>query len=191
MSKLTIKQEKFCNKYIECGNASEAYRYAFSCDKMKPDTVNVKASELLSNGKITVRVEELKKEIREKSKISKERILAEYAKVGFSSIAHLHNSWIDRKEFEQLTEDQKSAIKSISTRTRRVMINDEPVEVEEVKIELYDKLRALDSIVKMLGFDAPTKTELTGANGKPLILEPIAIEIIDNRDKADAKDTDN
>ncbi|MFR4024933.1 MAG: terminase small subunit [Alistipes indistinctus] len=23
---LTIKQEKFCNKYLECGNASEAYR---------------------------------------------------------------------------------------------------------------------------------------------------------------------
>jgi phage terminase small subunit len=29
MGKLTIKQEKFCNKYLECGNASEAYRYAY------------------------------------------------------------------------------------------------------------------------------------------------------------------
>lgn len=169
MSKLTIKQDKFCNKYIECGDASEAYRYAFSCEKMKSETVNRCAHELLNNPKITASLAELKKEIREKSEITKERILLEYAKVGFSSIAHLHNTWIDRKEFEELTEDQKSAIKSISTRTRRVMISEEPVEIEEVKIELYDKLRALDSIVKMLGFDAPTKTELTGANGVPLL----------------------
>lgn len=166
---LTPRQEKFCNKYLECGSASEAYRYAFSCDKWKDKSIWEKASTLLANVKVQSRVDELKKEIREKSEITKDKILAEYAKVGFSSIAHLHNTWIDRKAFEELTEDKKSAIKSISTRTRRVMINDEPVEIEEVKIELYDKLRALDSIVKMLGFDAPAKTEITGANGVPLL----------------------
>lgn len=88
--------------------------------------------------------------------------MAEFAKIGFSSIAALHNTWITRKEFESLTEDQKAAIKSILTRTRRVMIREEPIEIEEVKIELYDKLKALDSINKMLGFDAPIKTEISG-----------------------------
>jgi len=34
--KLTIKQEKFCNLYIELGNASEAYRQSYNCEKMKP-----------------------------------------------------------------------------------------------------------------------------------------------------------
>lgn len=191
MHKLTIKQEKFCNKYIECGKASEAYRYAFSCGKMKAESINRKAIELLNNGKITARVRELQEVMQRRSKITKERILNEFAKVGFSSIAHLHNTWIDRKEFEDLTDEQKAAIKSISTRTRRIILSEEPVEIEDVKIELYDKLRALDSIVKMLGFDAPTKTEVTGANGKPLIPEPITIEIIDRTEQADAKDTDN
>lgn len=57
--KLTLKQDAFCLAYIETGNASEAYRRAYNAENMKPETINVKASELLSSGKISVRVAEL------------------------------------------------------------------------------------------------------------------------------------
>lgn len=57
---LTPKQEAFCLAYIETGNASEAYRRSYSAGKMKPESIAVKASELLKNGKITVRLEELR-----------------------------------------------------------------------------------------------------------------------------------
>ena len=57
--KLTSKQETFALAYIETGNASEAYRRAYAAGKMKPETVNRKAKELLDNGKITARVAEL------------------------------------------------------------------------------------------------------------------------------------
>lgn len=40
--KLSVKQENFCNYYIECGNASEAYRRAYSCSNMKDESINVK-----------------------------------------------------------------------------------------------------------------------------------------------------
>ena len=33
MGNLTPKQEKFCQKYIEMGNASEAYRQAYNASK--------------------------------------------------------------------------------------------------------------------------------------------------------------
>ena len=59
---LTPKQENFCREFIKCGNASEAYRKAYNCQNMKPETINVKACELLKNGNITVRVQELDKE---------------------------------------------------------------------------------------------------------------------------------
>lgn len=39
MTGLTIKQEAFCQAYIETGNASEAYRTAYAADKMKPEAV--------------------------------------------------------------------------------------------------------------------------------------------------------
>ena len=56
---LTVKQEKFCLAYVECGNASEAYRRVYSCERMKPATINRKAKELMDNGKIAARVLEL------------------------------------------------------------------------------------------------------------------------------------
>ncbi|WP_303763792.1 terminase small subunit [Sphingobium yanoikuyae] len=57
---MTPKQEKFCQLYVELGNASEAYRQAYDAARMKAATVNVKASQLLDQDKITVRVAELK-----------------------------------------------------------------------------------------------------------------------------------
>lgn len=57
---LTPKQEAFCLAYIETGNASEAYRRSYDAGKMQPATINVKASQLLADDKIAVRVAELK-----------------------------------------------------------------------------------------------------------------------------------
>jgi len=59
--KLTPKQEKFCLVYIETGNASEAYRRAYNTSKMKTESVNRKAFEVLENVNITARVEEIYK----------------------------------------------------------------------------------------------------------------------------------
>jgi len=71
---MTPKQEKFCQLYIELGNASEAYRQAYSAAGMKPATVNVKACELLADGKIAVRVAELKAKHAERHAITVDMI---------------------------------------------------------------------------------------------------------------------
>lgn len=57
---MTPKQEKFCQLYVELGNASEAYRQAYDASKMQPPTINVKACQMLAQDKISVRVAELK-----------------------------------------------------------------------------------------------------------------------------------
>ena len=168
--KLTIKQENFCNKYLESGNASEAYRCAYSCSKMKAKTITRKALELMENGIITARIKELQSELKAKSDITKDDILNEYKKIAFSSIASFHKTWVTREELENLTEQQKSCIKSIKSRTRKTITDKgDLVEIDEVCIELHDKLKALDSIVKIMGFEASTKHEVTGKDGKPLI----------------------
>ena len=58
--KLTPKQEKFCQVYIETGNASEAYRQAYNASRTKPEVVAVKASQMLANGKVAVRIDALR-----------------------------------------------------------------------------------------------------------------------------------
>lgn len=61
MKNLSPKQEAFCIAYIETGNASEAYRRAYSAEKMKPETVNRTAKELIDHPKIAARLQELRK----------------------------------------------------------------------------------------------------------------------------------
>ncbi|HIH9250985.1 TPA: terminase small subunit [Enterobacter ludwigii] len=77
MAALTIKQEAFCQAYIETGNASEAYRTAYAADKMKAEAIHVKASELLSNGKVSVRLKELQGEIKQRHNVTVDSLLAE------------------------------------------------------------------------------------------------------------------
>ena len=72
MHKLTHKQEKFCLAYIETGNASEAYRQAYSSSKMKPESVNESASRLLAAVKIAARLEQLRAPVRERAQITLE-----------------------------------------------------------------------------------------------------------------------
>lgn len=75
--KLTPKQEKFCQKYIELGNASEAYRLSYDAQNMSATTVNTKASELLKNGKITVRLSQIQEEHKQRHNITVDMILDE------------------------------------------------------------------------------------------------------------------
>lgn len=75
--KLTPKQEAFALKYVECGNASEAYRHAYNAENCKPETVWRKAVEVLANGKVAARVMELQAEARERSQVTIESITKE------------------------------------------------------------------------------------------------------------------
>ena len=74
---LTQKQENFCLKYLECGNASEAYRHAYDAEKMSAETIHKRASELMNNGNVTGRIEELKADHRKRHNITVDDLLDE------------------------------------------------------------------------------------------------------------------
>lgn len=74
---LTVKQEKFCQKYVETGNASEAYRYAYDTSRMKPESVNRKAKDATDHVKISARVAELRAVHAKRHQITVEKLLDE------------------------------------------------------------------------------------------------------------------
>lgn len=74
---LTPKQENFCLAYLETGNASEAYRRAYDCGDMKPESVNRKAKELLDNVKITARLTSLREPIIQRHNVTVDSLIAE------------------------------------------------------------------------------------------------------------------
>ena len=114
--KLSVKQEKFCNYYIECGNASEAYRRAYSCSNMKDESINVKAVELLNNGKITVRVKELQEELKRKSDITKEEVLNMLKSFMYADIRNfltIKNGNVIFKDSEDWTDEMAMQVESV------------------------------------------------------------------------------
>lgn len=59
LPKLTDKQQMFVLKYVINGNnASEAYRSAYDCADMKDESINVEASKLLKNPKVSLWIEQ-------------------------------------------------------------------------------------------------------------------------------------
>ena len=73
--KLTQKQQLFILAFIELGNASAAYRRAYSASKMKAPTVNRRATEMLANGMITARIAELRVEAAKKAVLDRAWVL--------------------------------------------------------------------------------------------------------------------
>lgn len=64
--KLTAKQEAFAQAIADGMNQSDAYRAAYEASNTKPEVVSVKASQLMANGKVMVRVASLQTALAEK-----------------------------------------------------------------------------------------------------------------------------
>lgn len=64
---LTTKQEVFVQKLIEGCSQRESYKFAYNCENMKDESIDVKASNLFKEDKIRLRYEELKNELKEKA----------------------------------------------------------------------------------------------------------------------------
>ncbi len=157
-----IRHEKFCQKYLECGVAVEAMLHAYpSRKRWKRKAQDNAAYALLQNREILGRLEELRQKEAKKSEITRERILEELAKVGFSNLADCHSDWGEVLDFDKLTPEQKASIKSISVRKVKL---DTGEEIENIHIEMHDKIKALERICKMLGFDSPTEIAVRNAN---------------------------
>jgi phage terminase small subunit len=173
---LSPKQKAFCREYIFDWNATRAYKIAYP--NSGDLTARVEACKLLTKPNVKQYCELIQKDLEKLCGISRAKVLNEHMKLAYSSIAHLHNTWIQRKDFESLTGEQKDCIAEIDTKIRiEYEYNPDnpkekkPIQVEYVKIKLYDKQKALDSISKMLGYDAPIKTELTGKDGKAIEID--------------------
>ena len=153
---LTVRQEKFVNRYLECGNASEAYRYAYDCSKMKDKTVWEKASTMLSKDKVKARVDQLQAELQKVSDITKERILTELEAILDARITdylEFDGRVIRFKDFKTLTDKQVKAIESIKEGKNGI------------ELKLHGKSWSIERICKMLGFDAPEKREVKNTFG--------------------------
>lgn len=164
LKKLTEKEKNFCHEYVVDWNGARAARKAGYSEKSAKQI----ATENLSKPYLKQYIGLVKNDYELLCGISKTKQLNEYYKIAYSNIAHLHNTWIELKEFESLTDEQKECIESIESKTEtKPQYNPdtgqkETVEVKFVKIKLYSKLTALERIDKLMGYNEADKLEHSG-----------------------------
>jgi phage terminase small subunit len=163
---LTKKQVAFCKNYILEWHGTKAAMKAYGS---KYNVAASTASMLLRNPKIKQYIEIIRKDYDRAIGISKAGMINELRKIAYSSVRHLHNSWIELAEWERIKKedpDVLDAVESIDTKVEKQMAYDEgigakvPVKIHYVKIKLYSKLQAIAEINKMQGYNAPEQHEV-------------------------------
>ena len=154
--KLTVKQKNFCHEYVVDWNASRAARVAGYSEK----TARLTGNENLSKPYIKQYLDFIKNDFEMLCGISKTKQIRELQKIAYSSIAHLHLTWIKLKEFDALTDDQKASIESIETKTDTIKKGKGFLKINFVKIKLHSKQAALAEINKMQAYYEPEKREV-------------------------------
>jgi len=137
MKKLTVKQEKFANLYVELGNANEAYRQSHDVTTTNLNTISVKASKLLNQSNISIRIEELKESLREENKITRQTLIDYHKK--------MVSAW------EELWELGKQKPLEKEDKNRFYLLKE--------LVKGSDYRGSIDSIAKLTGLNEPEKIE--------------------------------
>lgn len=112
---LTEKQEKFCQAYIEFGNKSEAYRQAYDADAMNVNSVRVAANEVYNVPNVSLRIEELQKEIRERNKVKIDDVLGVLTDMLKFDISELYDENDNLKSIKEIPKEHRQMILSIKS----------------------------------------------------------------------------
>lgn len=160
---LTEKQEAFCQSYLIDFNGSRAAKDAgYSAESSAQE-----ASRLLTNVKIQSRINALRVEMGKGFNITRERIAQEYARIAFFDIRKIHDEDDSLKSIKDFGDDEAAAIAGIETED----IWDRDADGNRIKIgrlrkvKVTDKRGALDSLAKLMGYNAPDKTSMVDDQG--------------------------
>lgn len=126
---LTPKKKKFADEFIKCGNQSEAYRRAYNCKNMKPETITEAASKLMQDYDVTTRVKELQAKIDKKNVLTAQQLQEE-----------LTRYILDEKEEECIVIEANSDKSSTARRMTK-------------KVQPKDKLKAIELLCKLAGYN--------------------------------------
>lgn len=168
-SELTDKQKLFCLFYLQRFNATWAYQQAYKCSY---ETARVEGSRTLANPNIKSQLIELKKQQRSELLVTIDDIAHEYAKQAFASLGDV----LDYKVHEELVVDTdgnafldtddnpvKKHVADIylkpSDQIDWSLIQDIHRGKDGLVVKLYDKQKALDSLLKLIGDDDDNANE--------------------------------
>lgn len=151
-SGLTDKQRAFCLHYCTHWNATKAALQAGYSEK----TANEQGSQNLAKLSVQAYIKHLQSDIARAAGVSALRNLMELTKIAYTNPTDIRESWDQLKDWERIPDDVKAGIAEVVTVSRVVKTSldeDKTIELETVKVKMHDKLKALDMINRMLGYN--------------------------------------
>ncbi len=178
------RHERFAQNIAQGKTLVDAYQEA-GYDS-EPLAASASASRLLSNAKVSARVEEIKAKIVErvieKSAITPAMVIQELALLGFSNMADFVKVGPDGDPFTDFTgmdRDKAAAIGEITVEDFKDGRGDDARDVRRIKFKLLDKRAALVDIGKHLGM-FKERVEHSGN----ITLDSLVLEAAKHRGKA-------
>ena len=138
MKKLNERQKRFVQEYLVDLNATQAAIRAGYSEK----TAGSQAFELLKKPEIQEAIRKAQAKLSERTGITQERVLAEYAKIAFADMRNVvkwKGQSVELLDSQALSDDAAMSVAEVK-QTK-----------EGLAIKLHDKKGALDSIAKHLG----------------------------------------
>ena len=181
---ISDKQRRFCEEYVIDFNGTQAaIRVGYS-----PKTANEQGARLLANVSVQEYISQLKEKAAEESGITKKQLIDELAKIAFFDIRKIYNddnSLLPIKDF-----DNDSAASVAGIEVDEIFDFNPKTKQKELsgytrKVKIHNKIAAIERVSKMLGYDAPAKSEgrLVDKDGNDI--KPIQF-ILDDRYKNDS-----
>lgn len=169
MADFTPQQEQFIVAYVAKPNATQAAISAGYSEK----SARTQGARLIANANISEEIERrrnaISKRVLGKYEVTRERIVEELAKLGFSNMADytaIEGSDIVL-DMTEVTRDQMGAIKEITSEVYTEGRGEDAQRVKRTKFSLYDKRAALMDLAKLEGH-VVDRQQLSGPNGGPI-----------------------
>jgi len=144
----------------------------------KPSAAGDIGRQLLRKTPVARAIAERKRVISERIGVTAERVVSEIARIALSDIrkAVSWKSSVDRVATDSDGNGVPVVVNEVVLRDSDEIDDDTALAIAEIsmtekgalKIKMHEKLGALDKLCRHLGLYAPTKTEVTGADGEPL-----------------------
>lgn len=146
-SDMKAEWRRFSEEYVIDWNGTRAYMVAYP--NCKESTAAVNASKLLRNTKVKAYIDKIKDNLSLLTGITLISQALELKKVAYSNASDLKKDWETFKDWDDLTEAQKTAISEITHSETTI---GEEMTAKVVKVKMHDKLKALAMLNKMFGF---------------------------------------
>lgn len=165
--KLTAKQQRFCEEYLVDFNATQAaIRAGYS---MK--TAYAIGEQNLRKLEIQKTIQSLQSTLSTKTEITREKVVAEYARIAFGDIREFFDDNSRLKPIKDLSDNAAAALAGVEVDELWASTMDGKEQIGDTKkIKRWDKIKALDGLSRVLGFNAPDKfaqTDVEGNDVKP------------------------